>query len=334
VIPVAGDSFESLRARRSDLIADVLEKAEGKRPDIIAMTLAAGGNSRETWIFTVAESGGQRAMVFRCDPDHWIREEEMKTEIAGLTLANRAGVPAPQLLYSSAMINVGRPFVITSVVGGTTIPKRVIREDAFAPARQSFAADCGRILAALHTAVEFSAGWQTIDPVADLEGHRAKVGFRSPVLEGALSWLVRNRPSPIPLRPAHRDFRLGNLMISETGIVAVLDWETCGLSDPHEDLAWLCSRAWRYGGGNPVGGIGTLHDLIESYEYHSGQKIDPVRLHWWRVLAATRWGFASAARPRGSAGGAAIEEAAIARQVCRQEYNVLLELKDSGGATA
>ncbi|HTO40504.1 MAG TPA: phosphotransferase family protein, partial [Rhizomicrobium sp.] len=259
---------------------------------------------------------------------HWIRKEEMAKEIAGLKLANAAGVPTPQLLYSSDDAQIGRPFVITSFVDGTAIPKRVIQDDGFAQARASFAADCGRILAALHNGLVPSQGWAEVDPIADLEFHRSKAGYRSPVLDGAVSWLVRNRPPVTELRPAHRDFRLGNLMIDAQGIVAVLDWETCGLSDPHEDLAWLCARAWRYGGQHPVGGIGRLQEFIASYELHAARKVEPARLHWWRVLGATRWGLASAARPRGSQGGAAIEEAAIARQVCRQEYNVVLELKD------
>lgn len=331
---MSAESFESLRAHRQSLIGDALEKGTGHRPNIVSMTLAAGGNSRETWIFSAEEKGVERKMVFRCDPDHWIRKEEMEKEIAGLKLANAAGVPAPQLLFSSENIEIGRPFVITSLVSGTAIPKRIVQEDTFASARHSFGAQCGRILATLHNALEFSAGWQGIDPIADLEFHRNKMGYRSPVLDGALSWLVRNRAPAIQLRPAHRDFRLGNLMVDENGIVAVLDWETCGLSDPHEDLAWLCSRAWRYGGQHPAGGIGELNDLIQSYELHSGRKVEEARLHWWSILAATRWGFASAARPRGSQGGAAIEEAAIARQVCRQEYNVVLTFKDALGRAA
>jgi aminoglycoside phosphotransferase (APT) family kinase protein len=331
-VPAA--SCESLRAHRLSLIGDAHEKGTGRRPNIVSLRLAAGGNSRETWIFSAEEKGIERQMVFRCDPDHWIRKEEMEKEIAGLKLANAAGVPTPRLLFSSENIEIGRPFVITSLVGGTAIPKRIIREDAFAPARRSFATQCGRILATLHNALEHSAGWQAVDPIADLEFHRNRIGYRSPVLDGALNWLTRNKPPAAQLRPAHRDFRLGNLMVGEDGILAVLDWETCGLSDPHEDLAWVCSRAWRYGGDNPVGGIGKLQDFVQSYELQSGRKVEMARLHWWGVLAATRWGLASAARPRGSQGGAAIEEAAIARQVCRQEYNVVLELKDALGRAA
>lgn len=325
------ETFDTLQTQRESLLLKALELGSAQGPKIVSMTLATGGNSRETWIASVEENGKARDLVFRCDPDHWIREEEMAREIAGLKLANRAGVPSPRMLLSSETINVGRPFVITSRVGGTAIPKRIIHEAEFAQARNTFAAQCGRILATLHNAQDEVSNWPRVDPIADLEFHRDKMGYRSPVLEGAFSWLVRNSPAPVALRPAHRDFRLGNLMIDENGIVAVLDWETCGLSDPHEDLAWLCARAWRYGGPHPVGGIGKLSDLIQSYEHHAGQVIDLARLHWWRVLAATRWGLASAARPRGSAGGAAVEEAAIARQVCRQEYNVLLELKDDGG---
>ena len=36
-----------------------------------------------------------------------------------------------------------------------------------------------------------------------------------------------------------------------TGLRAVLDWELAHAGDPAEDLGWLCSRAWRFGGAGP-----------------------------------------------------------------------------------
>jgi len=291
------------------------------------MELAPGGNSRETWIVGVREGVESRKLVFRCDPDHWIRPQEMRREIDGLRLAGRAGVPVPALVLSSDDLDIGRPFVLTEYVSGTSISRRILRGEEFEKARKNFAADCGCILAKLHAATDAAKDWPYEDPMHELERYRVEAAYPSPVLAAALHWLSKHRPAKSRLSPVHRDFRLGNLMMTPDGIVAVLDWETCHLSDPYEDLAWLCSRAWRYGSDRPVGGIGELDDLLEAYARQSGETIDLQRLRWWQVFAATRWGLASGARPRASSAGDAMEEAAIARHVCKQEQYVLLELE-------
>ncbi|AMN45753.1 hypothetical protein ACG33_01255 [Steroidobacter denitrificans] len=305
----------------------MLTKLQLDRRGLVALDLAPGGNSRETWIVTIRDGGELRKLVFRCDPDHWIRAQEMGREIDGLLLAERAGVPAPKLLLSSDDLDIGRPFVMTEYVQGTSISRRILRGEEFADARRTFAADCGRILAKLHSAIDAAKHWPHEDSMCELERHRVNAAYPSPVLAASLHWLNKRRPPPGRLAPVHRDFRLGNLMMTRDGIVAVLDWETCHLSDPYEDLAWLCSRAWRYGSDRPVGGIGEMDELLASYSQHSGESIDMPRLRWWQVFAATRWGLASGARPRASSAGDAMEEGAIARQVCRQEQYVLLELE-------
>jgi aminoglycoside phosphotransferase (APT) family kinase protein len=322
--------MDALRAQRAQMIAPLLRKLALDPAAIGAMELAPGGNSRETWIIDVDTGGAARKLVFRCDPDHWIRPHEMRREIDGLLLADRAGVPVPKVLISSDQLDIGRPYVLTEYVAGTSIARRILRGEEFAAARQSFAADCGRILAKLHAATELAKDWAREDPMQELERYRVDARYPSPVFAGALRWLAAHRPEP-PRQPSpvHRDFRLGNLMIDHGGIVAVLDWETCHLSDPYEDLAWLCSRAWRYGSERPVGGIGELSDFLDSYARHSGEDIDLRRLRWWQVFASTRWGLASGARPRAGSAGDAMEEAAIARQVCRQEQYVLLELQEA-----
>ena len=312
------------RAARHRLIEPILSHL-GVTEALESMTLAPGGNSRETWIL---EFAGERKLVFRCDPDHWIRPNEMRHEIDGLRLAQRAGVPVPQLLISSDEIDIGRPFVMTEFVRGTSIARRILRDPRFATARRVFATQCGEILSKLHSAAAHAASWPHVDPLLELDRYLAEARYPSVVLSGALAWLRKHRPAmPAALAPVHRDFRLGNLMIDDDGIVAVLDWETCHLSDPYEDLAWLCSRAWRYGSSKPVGGIGEWPELLDAYSRASGAPIDELRLRWWRIFAATRWGLASNARPCTGSAGDAMEDAGIARQVCRQEHYVLLELQ-------
>lgn len=317
-----------LAGARGLLLSRALSSAGSDAVTVLAMTLATGGNSRETWIASVRFGNQEKRVVFRCDPDAWIRPIEMQREIRGLQLAARAGVPAPRVLAAAGDASVDRPYVVTEFLDGTALARRVIRDESYAQARGKFAKQCGEILATLHGAGAIAEGWQPYDPIEELREYLARAAYPSPVLRGATRWLAENRPPSVPLVPVHRDFRLGNLMIAPDGIVGVLDWETCQLSEPEEDLAWICARSWRYGGASPVGGIGRLEDLIAAYERVSARKVDMARFHWWSVFAETRWGVAATVEQRAGATHAdAMEQAATTRRGCRQEYNVLLELQ-------
>ena len=45
----------------------------------------------------------------------------------------------------------------------------------------------------------------------------------------------------------HGDFRIGNMLYDEHGLTSILDWEGVHVGEPEEDLAWLCTRVWRFG---------------------------------------------------------------------------------------
>jgi aminoglycoside phosphotransferase (APT) family kinase protein len=330
-----------LASARGLLLSRALASTEGAPVSVLGMALAAGGNSRETWLADIRINNDARRVVFRCDPDSWIRPAEMQREIHGLRLAARAGVPVPRVLAANAGLgdtgarassmsgaDIGRPYVVTEFLEGTALARRVMRDDTYKAAREKFATQCGEILARLHGAAALAEGWQPYDPIAELREYLSRAAYPSPVLQGAARWLAEHRPTSMPLVPVHRDFRLGNLMITPEGIVGVLDWETCQLSEPEEDLAWLCARSWRYGGEKPVGGLGMIEDLLGAYERSGGRKVDMTRFHWWSVFAETRWGVAATIEQRaGSTPGDAMEQAATIRRGCRQELNVLLELQ-------
>ena len=56
-----------------------------------------------------------------------------------------------------------------------------------------------------------------------------------PALELALRWLERNRPSAGMHRILHGDLRIGNLIVAEDGLAAILDWECAHVGDPALD---------------------------------------------------------------------------------------------------
>lgn len=103
--------------------------------------------------------------------------------------------------------------------------------------------------------------------------------------------------------------------------------ELAHLGDPHEDLAWLCSRAWRFGGPGEAAGLAARRDLCAAYERAGGGAVDLTALHWWEVLGALKWGVVcqvQAARHRPDA--PSLEHAAIGRRVTESELDLLVLL--------
>tara|TARA_Y100001954_G_scaffold21614_1_gene19792 strand:- start:1656 stop:2441 length:786 start_codon:yes stop_codon:yes gene_type:complete len=76
----------------------------------------------------------------------------------------------------------------------------------------------------------------------------------------------------------------------ETGLVAVLDWETSHIGDPMRDLGWICTNSWRFGQRElEVGGFGTVDDLVSGYENEGGKVIDRAALKFWEVFGSFWW---------------------------------------------
>ena len=67
------------------------------------------------------------------------------------------------------------------------------------------------------------------------------IDFNSPwpMIDYTAQWLLENLPTDEAFCLVHNDFRNGNFMINEEGIIAVLDWELCTLGDPLADLGLL-----------------------------------------------------------------------------------------------
>ncbi|ETI63686.1 aminoglycoside phosphotransferase [Sphingobium sp. C100] len=112
-----------------------------------------------------------------------------------------------------------------------------------------------------------------------------------PVVALAERWLREN--APVCDRPmlVHGDLRMGNFMFEEPSgkFTAVLDWELAHIGDFHEDIAWTMQKlfgAWGDDGIFLVSGLLPRDDFITQYEAASGNRIDPVRLHYYEVLNA------------------------------------------------
>jgi aminoglycoside phosphotransferase (APT) family kinase protein len=75
----------------------------------------------------------------------------------------------------------------------------------------------------------------------------------------------------------HGDFRNGNFMVTEKGLVAVLDWECSHIGSGIEDFGWISTRSWRFGSELPVGGFSERAPLYAAYTAAGGRRSIPTR---------------------------------------------------------
>ncbi len=290
----------------------------------------SGGASRTTSLIETV--GGRRLIVQVALRTERTVERSVRAEMALLRAAHQAGVAVPEVLAEREFDEVvGGSWALTTFVEGESIARRIQRDVAYAAARERFAQDCGRQLARLHS-IDGSA-LDALDDTDQVVLYRRvldELGHPSPAFELGFRWLDEHRPPSAGHGLVHGDFRLGNLLIGPDGLTSVLDWELAHLGDPMEDLGWLCVRAWRFGGRQPVGGLGRLEDLLAAYDDECrllgrDAAADPDHVRWWMVLGTLKWGvmcITQASRHLLDAGGTH-EHAAIGRRVAENEWDVM-----------
>jgi len=154
-------------------------------------------------------------------------------------------------------------------------------------------------------------------------------GNVSPVLQLALNWLRKHARHEPRRTLVHGDFRMGNLLVDEQGLVAVLDWELAHLGDPVQDLGYLCANVWRFGASQPVGGFGSYEDLLAGYASVTGHVPSMPEIHYWQVHAALSWGMVCLLMLHLYRSGqdASLERAAVGRRLSEAEIDVLVLLE-------
>lgn len=290
------------------------------------VTRLSGGASRETWSF---EADGRRLILQRQRPGD---TRDMMVEARVVETAFAAGVQVPELI-SSGQMSSGAKYMVLSHVDGETIARKILRDERFALARPALVDQLARSLARLHSIdVGSLGGLSEVDQVVQyretLDDLNRSLGQSHPAFELAFAWLERNRPTSRRRALVHGDFRLGNVMVDDSGLAAVLDWELAHIGDPLEDLGWLCVRAWRFGSSLPVAGLGGYSDLIETYSDASGIAISADDVLWWEVLGTLKWGIMCMIQASSHLLGLhrSHEMAAIGRRVCENEYDLFLLL--------
>jgi len=261
----------------------------------------SGGASQETYRLVAKVDGAQRLFCLRRAPggnaDAISTGPGLDTEARLMEVARSAGIPAPIVYYVlDSADGIGQGFLM-QWLDGETIGSRIVRSEQLSHVRSRLAFECGEILARIHAidldSTGLGARLERLTPAQCVERtwqQYRELDTPQPMLDYTARWLSEKAPQRFTPGLVHGEFRNGNLMVSPTGVVGVLDWEIAHVGDPMRDLGWMCVNSWRFGCTHlPVGGFGHYDDLFAGYESVSGQVVDWERVEFWMVFGSFWW---------------------------------------------
>ncbi len=325
---IAADPYADVR--------DAVRRRLGSDATIANVVTPTLGGINRTLAFDVVEGNSRRRMVSRQET-HSGQDDlflAASDQFRILKLVHAHGLPVAEPLFEyDERDGMGHGYV-TLFVEGETVPRLLQRSPKFEVARGRFAAQCGQLLARLHAIepAEFDflrARADSHDAIDAFRSRYDQYGEARPALEAGFRWLERHRKHDVQKRFLHGDFRCGNLMITPDGVSAVLDWECSHLGAPMEDLAWLCTRSWRFDRPDlPVGGIGTRADFYQAYEAASGSRVDHSEVLFWEVFGLVRSAVYNIWQAHDHLTGQrrSVAYAACGRNTALVEYDLLMTL--------
>lgn len=288
-----------------------------------------GGANMESWSFDYAEQG----YVLRRSASAELMAERAfghDVEAAIVRAAFRAGVKAPEIVGEiTEGDKLGTGYLMRRVEA-VVVPAKIL-----AAPPQSLLHDLAVELANIHSVPTGTLpdlpSPAAVVLVAELKAKFIEYGGDRPVMALAFRWLENHLPSPSQPVLLHGDYRMGNIMVDDDGLAAVLDWELAHLGDRHQDLAYGCINSWRFGQiDRPAFGVGQLGEYWTAYSEASGVAVEPDRFRWWLVYSTLWWGMCCLQMTQiwRSGQDAGLERAVIGRRASETEVDLLMLLEE------
>ena len=308
-------------------------------PEVVVsdMSAASAGARRANLIFTLTQLGERRRLVATVMPEGQLQLNGIEVEAEVRRLVRDAGVQVPEVTeVCSDPRFLGGPFFVSEFLAGVTIPRHILRLAEETGNGPEVVKQVGSSLAILHridpsSGPDHMLGSRAGDPCQAAIDEAAAV-IRPmpqvrPALVWALEWMIAHRPKVGHLCIIHTDVRNGNILVSERGLEAILDWEGARrFGDPMQDLAWTAVRSWRFrNDALEIGGLAGREALIEGYE-SSGGTFDLGRFEWWKVAMTMWWALGLHGQAQAHVDGqfAHIVMAASGRRVPELEWDLLM----------
>jgi aminoglycoside phosphotransferase (APT) family kinase protein len=274
-------------AEMREALQPAVSQVLGRAVEISEPVLLAGGASKEAW---AVDADGLRLLVRRAAGGvihkHTLSLED---EFAVLEAAYERGVKAPRP-YGYIPDLCGREAFVMERLEGDTIGRRIVQKDELAAARAALPVQMADELAKIHSIPARLVPFLPESRLEQMVGELDEVGEPHPAIELGLWWLRENRPPQREPVVVHGDYRIGNLVVGEEGLVGVLDWEFAHLDDPVRDLAFSLVRAWRFGMPEQrLGGVGPVEPYLERYNELTGFNVQPFELDYWELAGNVGW---------------------------------------------
>lgn len=276
-------------------------------PDLqppLTFTLIAGGHSNLTYRF-VDRAGA--SYVLRRPPLGHVLESahDMGREHRIISALAGSAVPVAPThgLCEDPEVN-GAPFYVMKYVAGSVLHDAQTAARLPEEERRRLGEHVIDVLAALHGIDPDQVGLGDLGRKEAYLARQIKRWNRQweatktheiPEMEETSRLLEERMPEQVGATIVHGDYRLGNMIVGDGRIRAVLDWELCTLGDPLADVGYLLN-SWVQPGEDPtgaaptsVGGFPDRDAIRRRYEQATGRDLSGIDYYrafsHWRLAA-------------------------------------------------
>jgi aminoglycoside phosphotransferase (APT) family kinase protein len=292
-------------ARAAQVTRDLQAGGElGAGDRVVSVAQLSGGWSRHSFVATAElEAGGERGYIVRAEAPGGVLETDIATEHAlYATLDAADDIATPRIYHFDAGRDnaFGQRYMVMEKISGDAAnaflrPDRAWLEENWNGER-TIAHDLVENLAHLHRfpADRVPAGtvpeldflavvdrWQTV--------YEEKHLVRDPVTEEACAWLRSRVPADVQHGIVHGDYRIGNTLVENGRITAILDWELAYIGDVRFDLGYITLERLAGKHLRPVTSLmnATADEdwFLEQYAERVGRPVDREVVRTFSVLA-------------------------------------------------
>lgn len=265
------------------------------------------GWSRNTFSFTARwdDEGSEvtHRFVLRSEAEGGVLDTDIEKEFRVMDAAQATDAPVPETYwYEDDQAVIGAPFFVVSHVEGEAPntwkgSDRVTLEEAW-ETRNGLPEQFVEAAAEVHSMSPEDVPFLENPGADELVEHELDrwvtkyeaTDLRSePILDEAIRWFRENPPEVEELTVVHGDFRIGNMLIEDEEITALLDWEMARIGDPMFDLGY---SSMPYLAGKlidePTDLVCALLEqewYFERYEELTGRPIDRYAVDYWQAFA-------------------------------------------------